>query len=123
MTPIKTYKPLDEQSIEPITLTEAAAQRVENNILQRGSGIGLRVAVDKKGCSGYALVVEILDEFVRDDYIFPIQKGLVVAVAKADIEFVKGTCIDYMEKGLSSGFTFSNPNQRGVCGCGESFTV
>jgi iron-sulfur cluster assembly protein len=31
--------------------------------------------------------------------------------------------MDYETKALVSGFTFSNPNEKGRCGCGESFHI
>jgi iron-sulfur cluster assembly protein len=31
--------------------------------------------------------------------------------------------MDWEETALSSEFTFVNPNEKGRCGCGESFNV
>lgn len=106
-----------------VTLTPAAFSYLKNTIEKRGSGKGLRLSVKKTGCSGYSYVVDILDETTADDYIFPLQDELVIAVAKSFLDIVQGTRIDYVQKGLNGGFEFDNPNQKGICGCGESFTV
>ena len=122
MTEALLFNP-NNQSIEPITLTPSAASYTKNSIAKQGSGKGLRLVIKKTGCSGYSYHVEILNEEQSDDYVFPVQDGLSVVVAKTFLDVVKGTCIDYVHEGLNSGFRFYNPNQKGECGCGESFTV
>ncbi len=122
MSEVSLFDPTS-QSIEPITLTAAAAFRVKNTIAKQGSGKGLRLVIKKTGCSGYSYQVEIFNEQQADDYIFPAQDDLCVVVSKAFLDLVKGTRIDYIQAGLGSGFRFYNPNQKGECGCGESFTV
>ena len=122
MSEVLLFDP-NNQTVEPISLTPRAALRVKDTINQRGSGKGIRLVVKKTGCSGYTYIVEILDEEQTDDYIFPIEDGLFVAVSQTFFDLVKGTCIDYVHEGLNSGFRFTNPNQKGVCGCGESFTI
>jgi iron-sulfur cluster assembly protein len=37
--------------------------------------------------------------------------------------FILGTELDYVEDKMSSSFVFKNPNEKGRCGCGESFHV
>jgi len=56
------------------------------------------------------------DEVVTD-------KGLTVLVDRKASLFLIGSTMDYQEQALSSGFTFTNPNEKGRCGCGESFHV
>ncbi len=34
-----------------------------------------------------------------------------------------GTTMDWVEDDFTAGFVFDNPNAKGACGCGESFTV
>lgn len=122
MSEVSLFDPAN-QSIEPVTLTAAAVSRVKNTIAKQGSGKGMRLIIKKTGCSGYSYHVDIFDQEDADDYIFPAQDGLLIAVSKTFLDLVKGTRIDYVQEGLSSGFRFYNPNQKGVCGCGESFTV
>ena len=105
-----------------ITLTAAAATRVRSFIEARGKGIGLRLAVKKTGCSGFAYVVNYADDVRRDDLVFEHQGGKVV-VDPESLHYVDGTEIDFVKQGLNEAFRFRNPNVKGECGCGESFNV
>ena len=105
-----------------ITLTASAADRIRNFIAARGQGIGLRLAVRKTGCSGFAYVVNYADEILENDRIF--ESGGVKVIVDADsLALVDGTEIDFVRHGLSEAFRFRNPNVKGECGCGESFSV
>lgn len=116
------YDP-NSQAVLPITLTDNALCYLKDALAKRGFGSGIRLVVKKTGCSGYTYQVELLDEPSDTDAVFPLADGLNVVVAKIFLDLVKGTCIDYVKEGLNSGFRFANPNQKGVCGCGESFTI
>jgi len=105
-----------------ITLTPSAADRVRNFIAARGQGIGLRLGVRKTGCSGFAYVVNYADEIHDDDQIFE-SEGVKVIVDPGSLALVDGTEIDFVRHGLSEAFRFRNPNVKGECGCGESFSV
>jgi iron-sulfur cluster assembly protein len=105
-----------------ITLTSSAAERVRNFLARRGHGIGLRVGVKKTGCSGFAYVVNYADEIGADDQVFE-DRGIKVIVDRESLTFIDGTEIDFVKQGLNEAFRFRNPNVKGECGCGESFTV
>jgi len=105
-----------------ITLTEAAAQRVHDQMSRRDSAAGLRFGVRKNGCSGLAYVVDLADEIAEDDHVFESQ-GVKIIVDPKSLLSVAGTQIDFGDDGLSQTFLFTNPNVTGACGCGESFTV
>ncbi|NOZ54933.1 MAG: iron-sulfur cluster assembly protein IscA [Gammaproteobacteria bacterium] len=105
-----------------ITLTEAAAQRVISFMTNRGKGVGLRLAVKTTGCSGMAYVMEFADEFQPEDKIFE-DHGVKLIVDPKSLIYLDGTELDYGKEGLNEGFKFNNPNVKGECGCGESFTV
>jgi iron-sulfur cluster assembly protein len=105
-----------------ITLTAAAATRVRSFIEARGKGVGLRLAVKKTGCSGFAYVVNYADDVRRDDLVFEHQ-GVKVVVDPQSLHYVDGTEIDFVKQGLNEAFRFRNPNVKGECGCGESFNV
>ncbi|HEY4133968.1 MAG TPA: iron-sulfur cluster assembly accessory protein [Alphaproteobacteria bacterium] len=108
---------------KPITLTDAAAARVRA-IIEKSDGKStmLKISVDSKGCSGHSYVLDYaseagpLDEKVED-------KGVTILIDPKAALFIFGTEIDYVTEKLKSGFTFSNPNETGRCGCGESFSV
>jgi iron-sulfur cluster assembly protein len=105
-----------------ISLTSAAADRVKNFLGRRGHGLGLRLGVKKTGCSGFAYVVNYADEIGSNDLVFEDQ-GVKVIVDRESLGFIDGTQIDFVKQGLNEAFRFRNPNVKGECGCGESFTV
>lgn len=105
-----------------ITLTPAAADRVRHFIVERGHGVGLRLGVRKTGCSGFAYVVNYADEVQDNDRVFASQ-GVQVLVDADSLALIDGTEIDFVRHGLNEAFRFRNPNVRGECGCGESFSV
>ena len=103
-------------------LSDAAAERLRKLYASGQEGMLLRVSVNTKGCSGMAYDMSWVaaagpgDEVVRD-------QGLTVLVDRKATLFLIGTTMDYEVKALSAGFTFVNPNEKGRCGCGESFHV
>ena len=105
-----------------ITLTPAAAERVRHFIAERGSGIGLRLGVRKTGCSGFAYVVNYADRAEQGDRVFD-SHGVRVYVDPESLALIDGTVVDFVRHGLNEAFRFRNPNVRGECGCGESFSV
>jgi len=105
-----------------ISLTSAAADRVRSFLGRRGHGVGLRLSVKKTGCSGFAYVVNYADEIGADDIVFEDQ-GVKVIVDRASLGYIDGTEVDFVKQGLNEAFRFRNPNVKGECGCGESFTV
>tara|TARA_B100001094_G_scaffold331387_1_gene399499 strand:+ start:6050 stop:6373 length:324 start_codon:yes stop_codon:yes gene_type:complete len=105
-----------------VTMTPAALTRVRHFLENRVQGIGLRLAVRTSGCSGLAYVMEFVDQVNEDDVTFHIEDVMVVIDQKSLIH-LQGTELDFVKEGLNEGFTFNNPNAKGECGCGESFTV
>lgn len=105
-----------------ITLTEAAAKRVENFLANRGKGIGLRLGVKTTGCSGMAYTMEFADVLEDTDTVFEAGKVKLIIDPKS-LVYLDGTELDYTREGLNEGFKFTNPNEKARCGCGESFTV
>jgi iron-sulfur cluster assembly protein len=105
-----------------ISLTESAADRVRTFLASRGRGLGLRLGVRKTGCSGFAYVVNYADDSRPDDVVFEDQ-GVKVFVDRESLTLVNGTVVDFVKQGLNEAFKFSNPNVKGECGCGESFSV
>lgn len=105
-----------------ISLTESAANRVKSFLASRGQGIGLRLGVRRTGCSGFAYVVNYADEVRPGDVVFE-DRGVKIVVDPDSLELIDGTTVDFVKQGLSESFRFQNPNIRGECGCGESFSV
>lgn len=105
-----------------ITITATAAQRVRVYLKNRGKGLGLRLGVKTTGCSGLAYKLEFVDAKLSEDIEFE-SNGVHVFVDPKSFQYLDGCAVDYAKDGLQEGFKFSNPNVKGECGCGESFTV
>jgi iron-sulfur cluster assembly protein len=105
-----------------ISLTESAALRVKTFLTARGRGLGLRLAVRKTGCSGFAYVINYADDANPGDLVFE-DRGVKVFVDPASLSLIDGTTVDFVKQGLNEAFRFKNPNVKGECGCGESFSV
>ena len=105
-----------------ITLTESAQTQIQKSLANRQHGIGIRIGVKTTGCSGMAYVLEYVDTASVDDEI--IEAGTVkIFVNSRHQAILSGTLLDYVQDGLNWGFEFKNPNERGRCGCGTSFSI
>jgi iron-sulfur cluster assembly protein len=105
-----------------VSLTQSAADRIRSYLARRGHGVGLRVGVKKTGCSGYAYVVDYADSVGANDVVFE-HGGVKVIVDPESLALIDGTEVDFVKQGLNEAFKFRNPNVKGECGCGESFSV
>ena len=106
-----------------ITITSGAIKQVKKLLKDRGKySEGIRIGVKTKGCSGLSYTIEYVDEINSGDEIVIADDINVFIDPKATL-FLIGTKMDYVEDDLQSGFQFTNPNEKGRCGCGESFHV
>ena len=106
-----------------MTLTEAAAERAKHLMSQTDKPIvGLRVGVKAQGCSGMSYYIEYAEEKKKFEEVVE-DKGVTILIDPAATMFLIGSEMDYQEDKLQSGFVFNNPNEKGRCGCGESFHV
>ncbi len=108
---------------QAVTLTNNAVARVRSLMDRTDKPVlGLRVGVSNTGCSGHSYVVE----YAEDKRPFEEeveQDGVRVFIDPVAVMFLVGSKMDYVEGKLQSGFVFDNPNEKGRCGCGESFHV
>jgi iron-sulfur cluster assembly accessory protein len=108
-----------------LTLTERAAAEVQKFIAQEEVPLetaGLRVSVLPGGCSGFKYSLNIEERALDDDMVQEVN-GIRVFVDGFSAQYLTGVTIDYVSSMQGAGFTFSNPNASGGCGCGSSFTV
>ena len=105
-----------------IQLTESAAKRVQQQLEERGRGVGLRVGVKASGCSGFAYVLDYADQVEADEVAYECH-GARVVVARDTLPMLDGLVVDFRKEGLNEVFKFENPNAEALCGCGESFSV
>jgi iron-sulfur cluster assembly protein len=112
----------------PITITESAAGRVRGLLEKRGKpSAGVKVGVRSGGCSGLSYTIEYADEIGPFDEVvaYPNKEHeeFKVIIDPKAIMYLIGSEMDYVEEKMKSGFKFQNPNEKGNCGCGESFHV
>ena len=120
-TTIDAKKP--RRPLPPLmTLTDAAALRLRRLYEAGQHGKLLRIGVSTKGCSGLSYEMTWTDAAGPGDEVVTDKDVTVLVDRKASL-FLIGTVMDYETKALASGFTFTNPNEKGRCGCGESFHV
>ena len=105
-----------------ISLSDSAVERVRSYLDRRGHGVGLRIGIRKTGCSGYAYIIDYADAIEPADSVFD-ESGVTVVVDSDSLKLIDGTRVDFVKEGLNEAFKFRNPNVKGECGCGESFSV
>ena len=106
-----------------ITITSDAVKQVKKLLENRGKhSEGIRISVKTKGCSGLSYNIEYVDQIESSDEKIMADDIIFFIDPKATL-FLIGTKMDYVEDDLQSGFQFTNPNEKGRCGCGESFHV
>jgi iron-sulfur cluster assembly protein len=111
------------QRIAPLTITPAAAERVKTLLEGRGKpSAGIRIGVRARGCSGLSYTIEFADQKGPMDEVVDAEGVTVLIDPKASL-FILGAVMDFEQDKLQSGFVFKNPNEKGRCGCGESFHV
>ena len=106
-----------------LTITDRAADRIAKIITEaKEDVIGVKVGVDKTGCSGYAYKLDYAKEEVPGFDLIE-TKGVKVFIEPSAVMFLIGSEMDYTTDKLSSRFIFNNPNEKSTCGCGESFNI
>ncbi|XP_043522981.1 iron-sulfur cluster assembly 1 homolog, mitochondrial isoform X1 [Frieseomelitta varia] len=105
-----------------LTLTPNAVKKVKELLKDKTDFIGLRVSVKQRGCNGLSYTLDYAKEKSKLDEEV-IQDGVCIMIDKKAQLSLLGTEMDYVETKLSSEFIFNNPNIKGTCGCGESFSV
>jgi len=104
-------------------LTDNAAEQIKNLLAQREKpSLGIRVGVKSGGCSGLKYFVEYADQKNPFDEEI-VDKGVTVLIDPKALMYLLGTQMDFVSEQFKSGFTFTNPNEKGKCGCGSSFNV
>lgn len=106
-----------------ITLTENATSQMASMLQNRGTPESfIRLGIKTAGCSGLGYRLEYADNVEEGDEVLEFS-GVKVLLDPKSLIYLVGTEIDYEVDDLREGFVFNNPNKKGECGCGESFTV
>jgi iron-sulfur cluster assembly protein len=106
-----------------IQLTSAAEARIAELMARAPDGaIGVKLSTPRRGCSGLAYSVDYVTEEVPFDEKIETPGGTFY-IDGGSVLYLIGSTMDWVEDDFAAGFTFANPNAKGACGCGESFTV
>ena len=106
-----------------VLLTPAAEARIAELMAKAPEGaIGVRLSTPRRGCSGLAYSVDYVTEAQAFDERIETPGGLFF-IDGASVLYLIGSTMDWSEDDFAAGFVFANPNAKGACGCGESFTV
>jgi iron-sulfur cluster assembly protein len=106
-----------------VILTPSAQERIADLMRQAPEGtIGVKLSTPRRGCSGLAYSVDYVTQEVPLDEKIETPGGTFY-IDGASVLYLIGSTMDWVEDDFTAGFVFTNPNARGSCGCGESFTV
>lgn len=110
-----------------ITVTDSAKKHIAALLAERETpAVGIRVGLRTAGCSGMSYTIEYADTVAEFDEVIEVKdvgQPFKIMLDPKAVMFLIGTEMDFQETKLESGFTFKNPNEKGRCGCGESFHV
>ena len=106
-----------------VMLTPAAEARIGALMTQAPAGaVGVKLSTPRRGCSGLAYSVDYVTEADPFDERIETPGGLFF-IDGGSVLYLVGSTMDWVEDDFTAGFVFNNPNAKGSCGCGESFTV
>ena len=106
-----------------LSITSAASDRLRHLMATQGGGAaGIKLGVKTAGCSGLTYVMDFAREIRPEDEVID-AGGVPVVVDPGAVMDLVGAEMDFVQDKLGAAFKFSNPNETGRCGCGESFTV
>ena len=106
-----------------VNLTPAAEARIAELMAKAPAGtVGVKLSTPRRGCSGLAYSVDYVTEEAKFDEKIETPGGTFY-IDGASVLYLVGSTMDWREDDFTAGFVFDNPNAKGACGCGESFTV
>tara|TARA_B100000575_G_C22961638_1_gene555580 strand:- start:60 stop:395 length:336 start_codon:yes stop_codon:yes gene_type:complete len=107
-----------------ISITSNATNQIKKLLSSAPEGSdALVVGVDKTGCSGYSYKLDFANSSDLNDYEIINKDGVKILIDPKATMFLLGSIMDYRTDKMSSRFVFDNPNEKGTCGCGESFSI
>jgi iron-sulfur cluster assembly protein len=108
--------------MKAVQISDKAAEHIRSLLAKNETAIGIRLGTETHGCSGMGYTVDYVEEANPEDELVE-DKGVKVFVDRKSLLFILGTEMDWEDTMFSTGFKFTNPNEKGRCGCGESFHI
>jgi iron-sulfur cluster assembly accessory protein len=108
-----------------LTVTETAGKRLKELLDSKPADVlGVKISLSRKGCENLSYTLNYVNKIDKFDEVIKLDasKYQVIVDSKAIMHII-GTTIDFKDDDLSSEFTFTNPNSKSTCGCGQSFSV
>lgn len=106
-----------------LTLTPEAYDYVQRKLTKEPPQTGLRLGLRKTGCSGLAYDIAFTQIVPNEETVIEAYDDIKIVMDLKNLTFFKGTIIDCVKDDFGEYLKFQNPNVKGECGCGESFTV
>lgn len=119
--PQRLTKPLKGR-FQAINLTDRALKRIRELLAEKPEALGLRIGVRTRGCNGLSYTLSYCTELEKGDEIVEFEGAKIFIDRKAQLTLL-GSEMDYQKTLIASEFIFNNPNIKGTCGCGESFSI
>jgi iron-sulfur cluster assembly protein len=107
---------------QALSITQRAAERAKELLATQADVAGIKLAVKPRGCSGWSYSLDFAKSITDADQTIEVS-GVTFVIDPNALPYVNGTEVDFVEDKLGSSFVFNNPNEKGRCGCGESFHV
>lgn len=112
--------------VDYLTISDGALAQIKELLAARKEPCeGVKVGVRTRGCSGLSYTIEyaLKDKNIsKFDDVVQVENINIFIDPKVSM-FLIGSEMIFNEDELTSGFDFTNPNEKGRCGCGESFKV
>lgn len=108
--------------MKSVELTDSAANRIKKIVAGEPGKIGLRIAVEGGGCSGFSYKMDLTDTRNDDDVVFE-KDGAMVLIDDLSLVYMGGSLIDFVDDLMGQSFQIKNPNAVASCGCGTSFSI
>jgi iron-sulfur cluster assembly accessory protein len=110
------------KSSDAVSLTQAAIKYFESKLADQPGHL-LRLSSKVSGCTGYAYVLDVVEQAESTDTLITASDKLTLTITAKTMDLVRNTEIDYVKEGVNGVVKFNNPNAVNECGCGESFSV
>ena len=112
---------VQSEKVPAINVTEAALAHLRKQLEPRGV-FGVRVHLEKAGCTGYKYVIDEVTGLQDDDVAVELDGGLTLCLPSHDLAMLDGMELDFVQEGVNRRLVINNPNAKDACGCGESFS-
>lgn len=109
-------------NIDALTITPSARARMRHLVDTHGAtALGIRLSVTTRGCNGLSYVMDFTDTSDKGEMVEV--NGVNLVIDDSALPYIEGTEVDFIEDKLGAMFTFKHPEEKGRCGCGESFNL